>query len=121
MLMATNSRWDNVIVTMDILQPDKKDSLAYLDENGPTPDRYARATLQFNSQEEPYIQEYMIGPLPLSNATGQHKELNHIFTSGRGRTRVYNADSEAIAAFNLEVGTQIKKITKDLLNGVSSA
>ena len=108
-------------MTMDILQPDKKDSLAYLDENGPIPDRYARATLQFNSQDEPYIQEYMIGPLPLSNTKGQHKELNHIFTSGRGRTRVYNADSEAIAAFNLEVGTQIKKVTKDLLNGVSSA
>lgn len=105
-------------MTMDLLQPNKTDALAYLDDNGPPPARFARATLQFNSQDQPYIQEYMVGPLPLADATGRHKELNYIFTSGRGRTNVYNADTEAIAAFNLEVGSQIKNITAQLLNGV---
>jgi hypothetical protein len=47
-----------------------------------------------------------------------HEELNYMFTSGRGRINVYNADGEAIAAFNLKVGTEIKDITKELLNGV---
>ena len=105
---------------MDLLQPNKTDALAYLDDDGPPPQRYARATLQFNSKEQPYIQEYMVGPLPLVKGEAKVEELNYIFTSGRGRTNVYNADGEAIAEFNLKVGKQIKDITKDLLNGVSS-
>lgn len=104
---------------MDLLQPNKTDALAYLDEDGPAPVRYARATLQFNSMMQPYIQEYMVGPLPIEEGSVHYEELNYIFTSGRGRTRVYNADSEAIAAFNLEIGAQIADITKSLLNGVS--
>jgi primary-amine oxidase len=111
--------WDNVIVTMDLLQPNKTDALAYLEGHGPAPPRYARATLQFNSQLQPYIQEYMVGPLPINKGSARYEELNYIFTSGRGRTNVYNADGDAIAAFNLQVGTEIKDITKQLLNGVS--
>lgn len=110
--------WDNVIVSLDLLQPNKTDALIYLEGNGPAPTRYARATLQFNSQVQPYIQEYMVGPLPVQEGSTQYEELNYIFTSGRGRTNVYNADSEAIAAFNLEVGADIQDITKKLLNGV---
>ena len=103
---------------MDVLQPNKTDALAYLEEDGPEPPRYARATLQFNSKEQPYIQEYMVGPLPINNKTSRYEELNYMFTSGRGRTNVYNADGEAIALFNLDIGTKIKDITKSLLNGV---
>ena len=44
-------RWDNIIVTMDVLQPNKTDALAYLDQGALPPPRYARATLQFNSQQ----------------------------------------------------------------------
>jgi primary-amine oxidase len=84
--------------------------------------------LQFNANLEPYIQEYMVGPLPISKATGtygsssaatKYEELNYQYNSGRGRTRVFNADAEAIAEFNLVVGADIKDITKTLLNGVS--
>lgn len=108
-----------MIVSLDLLQPNKTDALTYLEGHGPAPTRYARATLQFNSQMQPYIQEYMVGPLPVKEGSTQYEELNYMFTSGRGRINVYNADSEAIAAFNLAVGADIKKITKKLLNGVS--
>ena len=114
----TLRRWDNVIVSLDILQPNKTDATAYLDEDGPEPARFARATLQFNSKMQPYIQEYMVGPLPIQKETTKYEELNYIFTSGRGRTNVYNADGDAIAEFNLKVGASIKEITTDLLNGV---
>ncbi|KAI1019285.1 hypothetical protein LB503_009143 [Fusarium chuoi] len=60
----------------------------------------------------------MVGPLPIQKGLTHHEELNYIFTSGRGRINVYNADGEAIAAFNLKIGTEIKDITKELLNGV---
>ncbi|KAF4996189.1 hypothetical protein FGRMN_4637 [Fusarium graminum] len=118
--VANSTSWDNVIVTLDLLQPNKTDALSYLDGQAAAPDRYARATLQFNSYLQPYIQEYMIGPLPLRNRTAQHNELNYIFSSGRGRTNVYNADTEAIALFNLEVGKEIQHVTKRLLNGTAT-
>ncbi|KAF4440787.1 hypothetical protein F53441_12195 [Fusarium austroafricanum] len=100
--------------------PNKTDALAYLEKHGPAPARYARATIQFNSQLQPYIQEYMVGPLPVRKGSTRYEELNYMFTSGRGRINVYNADSEAIAAFNLQVGTEIKDITKQLLNGTAT-
>jgi primary-amine oxidase len=117
--VVNSTSWDNVIVSLDILNPNKTDALAYLEGHGLAPVRYARATLQFNSQLQPYIQEYMVGPLPVKQESTRHEELNYMFTSGRGRINVYNADSEAIAAFNLQVGAEIQNITKRLLNGVS--
>lgn len=107
-------------MSMDLLQPNKTDALTYLEGNGPAPARYARATLQFNSQLQPYIQEYMVGPLPVQEGSTRYEELNYMFSSGRGRINVYNADTEAIAEFNLAVGTEIQNITKQLLNGVSN-
>jgi primary-amine oxidase len=118
--VVNSTSWDNVIVSLDILNPNKTDALAYLEGHGLAPVRYARATLQFNSQLQPYIQEYMVGPLPVKQESTRHEELNYMFTSGRGRINVYNADSEAIAAFNLQVGAEIQNITKRLLNGTAT-
>ncbi|KAL6364234.1 hypothetical protein LRP88_02151 [Fusarium phalaenopsidis] len=118
--VVNSTSWDNVIVTLDLLQPNKTDALAYLEGRGPAPARYARATLQFNSQLQPYIQEYMVGPLPVKKGSTRYEELNYIFTSGRGRINVYNADGDAIAAFNLKVGAEIQDITKRLLNGTAT-
>ncbi|KAM0240142.1 hypothetical protein ACHAP5_008062 [Fusarium lateritium] len=118
--IVNSTSWDNVIVSLDLLQPNKTDALTYLEGNGPAPTRYARATLQFNSQVQPYIQEYMVGPLPVKEGSTKHEELNYMFTSGRGRINVYNADSEAIATFNLLVGADIQNITQKLLNGTAA-
>jgi primary-amine oxidase len=107
-------------VNLDVLQPNKTDALAYLDESGPEPTRFARATLQFGSTVQPYTQEYMVGPLPIQDRTAKYEELNYMFTSGRGRMNVYNADSNAIATFNIKVGASIKEITQELVNGVST-
>ncbi|KAM0198542.1 hypothetical protein ACHAPI_004069 [Fusarium lateritium] len=118
--IVNSTSWDNVIVSLDLLQPNKTDALTYLEGNGPAPTRYARATLQFNSQLQPYIQEYMVGPLPVQEGSTKYEELNYMFTSGRGRINVYNADSEAVATFNLLVGADIQNITKKLLNGTAA-
>ena len=65
----------------------------------------------------------MVGPLPVNNGTGangttSYAELNYIYNKGIGRQRVYNADSLALAAFNVQVGAGIADITQALLNGV---
>lgn len=110
-------------MTVELLQPNKSDAVAYLDSGAPAPTRYAKTTLQFGATLEPYIQEYMVGPLPVNNGTGangttSYAELNYIYNKGIGRQRVYNADSLALAAFNVQVGAGIADITQALLNGV---
>ena len=116
---SLSCRWDNVIITVELLQPNKSDALPYLDSYAPAPARYAKATLQFGATAEPYIQEYMVGPLPVVAGKTSYAELSYIYTSGSGRSRVYNADAASVQAFNLKVGAGIADITRDLLNGVS--
>ena len=105
-------------MTIDLLQPNKSDAIKYLDQGGPAPPRYAHATLQFGATLAPYIQEYQVGPLPITNQSAV-TELNYIYNSGRGRQRIYNADSIPIAEFQYKIGIQVANITQRLLNGVS--
>lgn len=124
LLTEISNSWDNVILTVELLQPNKSDALSYLDAGAQTPTRYAKTTLQFGATLEPYIQEYMVGPLPVTNGTAtngttSYAELNYIYNKGSGRQRVYNADALALATFNVEVGAGIADITQVLLNGVS--
>ena len=104
-----------------MLQPNKSDALPYLDSGAPAPNRYARATVQFGATVEPYIQEWMVGPLPITNGTTLCTPLNYIYNKGRGYQRVYNADAEALAIFNGNVGSEVIDITLRLLNGVSKS
>ncbi|OCL04443.1 amine oxidase catalytic domain-containing protein [Glonium stellatum] len=115
---ATNATsWDNIILGLELLQPNKSDALSYLDSGAPAPGRYARATVQFGATDEPYIQEWMVGPLPVTNGTTSCTPLNYIYNKGRGYQRVYNADAEALAAFNGKIGSEVLDITLQLLNG----
>lgn len=52
-------------MSLNALPPNKTVALAYLDGIGAQPPRYAQATLRFHCS----LQEWMIGPLPISNAT----------------------------------------------------
>lgn len=104
-------------MTLDLLQPNKSDALNYLDSGAAAPPRYAHATLLYGATTAPYIQEYMVGPLPISgNSTVS--ELNYIYTKGKGQQLYFLADAASIQALQLQVGTQIQNITKALLNGV---
>jgi primary-amine oxidase len=49
---------------VDVLHTNKSDVLPYLDGDGPTPPKYARAIIFEGGKAEPDSQEYMIGPLP---------------------------------------------------------
>ena len=46
-------------------EPNKAETLAYLDSGGPLPGRFARATVYYGSLG--YIMEYVVGPLPFPN------------------------------------------------------
>ncbi|KAI2080782.1 hypothetical protein LOZ04_004158 [Ophidiomyces ophidiicola] len=108
--------WDNIIVLVELLQPNKSNALPYLNDNGPAPDRYARAGIQFRATEEPYVQDFMVGPLPVSSRTTV-QPLNYIYNKGIGKQRIFHTDLEEEIKFYKRVGASVADITRDLWNG----
>ncbi|WVO21367.1 uncharacterized protein IAS62_002675 [Cryptococcus decagattii] len=58
--------WDNTTTVVDILPPNKTEALSYMDGNGIKPERWAIASLLCGATEEPYAQNLIVGPLPVS-------------------------------------------------------
>ncbi|EEP80558.1 conserved hypothetical protein [Uncinocarpus reesii 1704] len=112
----SNCHWDNVIALVELLQPNKSAALPYLNGNGNAPDRYARAAIQFQATDEPYIQDYMVGPLPISSRTTL-QPLNYYYNKGVGKQRVYHTDLQAEIKFYAQIGASVADITLDLWNG----
>lgn len=78
-LTAANvaGEWDNYINLVDIVQPNKTAAVPYLDGNGPIPDRYAKVTIFFSTTNEPWVQDIMVGPLPVSDKTSESPCRSH--------------------------------------------
>ncbi|KAJ0109324.1 amine oxidase catalytic domain-containing protein [Diaporthe amygdali] len=108
---------DGGSLAIDLLQPNKTDVLPFLAGGGIAPPRYARATLAFGSSPEPYIQEYIVGPMAKGNQT-QAKPLTFLSTRQPGKKlRVYDSDSGG-PGDNLTdaIMSQAADITKALWN-----
>ncbi|KAJ9639223.1 hypothetical protein H2204_003834 [Knufia peltigerae] len=108
--------WDNVIVLVELLQPNKSDALPYLNGEGPKPDRYSKATIQFQATLEPYLKEFMVGPLPVSNETTL-QPLDYPFNKGVGMQRIYNADPEQYGIFLANISASVEDILMEMFNG----
>ena len=105
---------------LELLQPNKSDAVPYLDSNAAAPKRYAKATLQFGATTEPYIEEFIVGPLPVAKGKTSYSRLDYIFNRpGGGRQRVYMADPLALEAYYQMIGSQVADITTALGLGVS--
>ena len=114
--------WDNHILLVELLQPNKTDALKYFDGNASAPTRYARALIVFGATEEPYLREYQVGPLPINNGTTSVVPLDYPFNKPEGGyQRIYNLDLLDIALFNFQVAANISDITMELLNGVCAS
>ena len=59
---SDNPFLDDDIRGITLEEPNKAETLAYLDNSGPMPGRFARATVYYGSLG--YIMEYVVGPLP---------------------------------------------------------
>ncbi|KAJ7032822.1 copper amine oxidase [Mycena alexandri] len=116
---AVAGPWDNAIEVVDLVQPNKTDALAYLDNGGPIPARYAMARIAFGATEKPYLQEFMVGPLPISK-TSTYESLDWPTTSGSSKIRNYNADDDLLTQWNLDVTASVADIVLDLLNGTAT-
>ena len=105
---------------VDQLQPNKSDALAYLDSGAQAPVRYARALLLYGATDEPYLREFQVGPLPISNGSTQVFPLDYPYNKGQGYQRIYDLDLLEIANYNYEVGANVTDLTSKLLNGVGT-
>lgn len=114
---------DNYLFYIDTVPLNKSDVIEYLDKSGPKPAQYARAIIFEGGKEEPISQEYMVGPLPVSNETTIQK-LDYIYNGGTGGSIPFNGrtfDALRTAASDpllIEVMSNITDITMELLGGV---
>lgn len=108
---------------MELLQPNKSDALSYLDSGSAAPSRYARAVIQFGATLEPYIQEYQVGPLPVTNGSTTLVPLDYLYNKGKAYQRLYASDADIpeLIAFTYQIATSVADITQLLLNGVSKS
>ncbi|KAF2646794.1 amine oxidase catalytic domain-containing protein [Massarina eburnea CBS 473.64] len=107
---------NNIILQIDLLQPNKSDVLPFLDSYAGAPKRYARATVQYGSFEEPYLQEYVIGPLPATNATAV-MSLQFPFNNDKpGRTRLPSIFAADVESFLEQLSSDVEDITRAIWN-----
>lgn len=105
---------DNFIVGLEMLQPNKSQSLLYLFEEQPRPERWVKVLLAHNTDDIPQLSYYVVGPLPVSEET-KVEPLKYPFTSGRNSVRNLRADIISVVDFALDLGGNISDITTELL------
>lgn len=71
---------DNIIYHIDAFRPAKRDAVAYLDRPDAVrpPERFARVTVHHGAAAEPYVMDYLVGPLPVGERTAV-RELTEIY------------------------------------------
>lgn len=113
---------DNYVYFIDTLHTNKSDVLPYIDGDGPVPAKFARVVIFEGGKDVPVSQEYVVGPLPVSEAT-EISKLDYIFNGGQGGSVPFNAryfDSKRSAASEpllASVMANISDITVALFDG----
>ncbi|KAH9914348.1 amine oxidase catalytic domain-containing protein [Fomitopsis serialis] len=112
---------DNYIYHIGAWRPAKADALAYLTDPKGTapPDRYARVTIHHGAAEAPKVQDYLVGPLPVSSETGMRPltEVYHrpeVPYNARGYTTL--AEIQPIL---IDVMPKMAEATQELFGGVA--
>ncbi|EMD62215.1 hypothetical protein COCSADRAFT_183317 [Bipolaris sorokiniana ND90Pr] len=106
---------DNKIMSVELMMPNKTDILPMLSNSSGTLTRYALAAVMFGAPEEAYLQEFKVGPLPITNASAV---LPFTFANTRKNPKisVVNPDTEDYATFNLQNMKDAEDVTKKLWN-----
>lgn len=105
-------------MSVELMMPNKTDVLPLLANKSVTPARYALAAVMFGAPEEAYLQEFKVGPLPITNGSAV---LPFTFANTRKDPKipVINPDAEEYSIFNLKNMKDAEDVTKKLWNLVS--
>jgi primary-amine oxidase len=104
-----------MISVLDLAPLNKSSVLSYLDKNGTLPTRYARAQILFYATEEPYVEDFLVGPLPVSSKT-TYEPYDYYTTKGTSKIRVYDADEDAMYTFYQECLATVSDVIEDIYN-----
>ncbi|KAJ4306629.1 hypothetical protein N0V88_001434 [Collariella sp. IMI 366227] len=119
---ANASITDNYVFWLDTLHTNKTSVLPYIDGAATAPPKYARVVIFEGGKDVPVSQEYMVGPLPVSDKTTLEK-YDYAFNGGSGGTVPFNAryyDGKRNAGYEpllKSLMTEVADITKSLFNG----
>ncbi|KAF2742211.1 amine oxidase catalytic domain-containing protein [Sporormia fimetaria CBS 119925] len=109
----------NSLFEIELLLPNKTDILLWLNgQSSAEPKRYARATVAFGTPDEPYFQEYMVGPLPATSSM-RLQPLTYTFNNKNlGKTKASSIilPGQDIGGGVLNFGASIEDITRELWN-----
>lgn len=72
------------------------------------------ATIMFNSVEEPFVEDYLVGPLPVS-ANTTYAPYSFRTTKGTSKVRNYDADSDATYEYMVATAKTCDDMVEDLL------
>ncbi|GAA6039389.1 hypothetical protein JCM8097_002830 [Rhodosporidiobolus ruineniae] len=118
---ADAGSFDNSILQVDLLPPNKADALAFVAGTGPEPERYAVASLSFRANEEPYYEDYIVGPLPLTaNSTVEPSVGYSTRDDQKTKIRNYNADEDQVDDFLASEIATCDDIIEELLGAPSA-
>ncbi|KAI0918247.1 hypothetical protein AcV7_007046 [Taiwanofungus camphoratus] len=112
---------DSLIYHITAFRPAKADALAYLadPDSVPPPERYARVTLHHGAAKEPYVQDYLVGPIPVGERTAMRPltEIYHRdFIPHNARGYVTLAEINPLL---LRVMHPLAEVTKELFGGAA--
>ncbi|OBS29614.1 hypothetical protein FPOA_03550 [Fusarium poae] len=107
---------DNKIMSVELMMPNKSDVLPFLSDSSGAPTRYALAAVMFGAPEEAYLQEFKVGPLPITNSSVVAPYTFANTKAGDGKIAVANPDTQEYADFNLKIMKEAEDVTKRLWN-----
>lgn len=96
--------WDNSILLIELMQPNKSDALSYIDGIGAPPTRYAHVVIDHRASVDPYYGDILVGPLPVQNGCTSWQPLEYPYTrKTKGRVRNLDADEGEIFYLYLDL------------------
>jgi primary-amine oxidase len=97
---------------VELLLPNKTDALAYLEGKAPPPPRFAHAILDIRTTKTAYIQDFVVGPLPISPRTTVNP-LNYPYNHG-GRVKNTMVKGDTSGDWLTQVAVNMSDITMKL-------
>jgi len=117
---ANATSWENSIVLVESMFPNKTDAVSYLDGNGPAPTKYAHVLLNNRATVDAHYADILVGPLPIDNTTFWSPLDFYMTKESSGTVRNLDADNDALYnEWIYPISASIADITLDLWNGTT--
>lgn len=113
--------WDNFVHGIEVVHPNKEDALNFMAGiSEHPPPRYARIAIHHGTSQEVYWDEYLLGPLPVSNET-KIKPVEYRHRADLEHARNLVPDAASFKEWPYSIAQEVSDITQDLLQATINA